>query len=275
MRVLLVVNPRSRRGRRLGGAVRDELTRRGIEIVESENAGANVDAIVVAGGDGSFVRLIGRALELGVPMGLVPLGTFNDLARTLGIPFDVGEASAVIASGNTRRIDVARVNGAHYVNEASIGLSSRITSLQRSRDKQRFALGAILGSAWQALRYARPFAVEISFGGRCERLRAFQVTVANSHRFGGVITVEDAAIDDGLLDCYVLEGAGFPPLLALARAVARRRRPHDGAVRAFRSVSFAIGTRRPRRISADGEPAGRTPAAFEVLPAALRVFAPP
>jgi YegS/Rv2252/BmrU family lipid kinase len=272
MRVSLVVNPRSRRGRQLGSAVRDELRKRGVVIVAAHDA--PVDAIVVAGGDGTVVRCIARAIHLDVPMGVVPLGTFNDLARTLNIPTDVGAACEVIAAGGTRRIDVARVNGFHYVNEASIGLSSRITRLRKSWDKQRLGLGRILVSALRGLRYVRPFTAQISCDGASLRLQTIQITVANSHHFGRIITVEDAAIDDGQLDCYAVEGEGFVPALSLIAALLRRRRPRTGAIRTFRSAAFRIVTRRRHRVTADGEPAGKTPALFEVLPGALRIFVP-
>ncbi|HEV3092633.1 MAG TPA: diacylglycerol kinase family protein [Candidatus Cybelea sp.] len=258
MRVLLAVNPNSRRGRRLGGAVRDELRGRGIEFVERAG-GEPIDAIVVAGGDGTFSRLIPLALELGVPMGLVPLGTFNDLARTLAIPEDVARAIDVIAGGATRRIDVATVNGQYYVNEASIGLSSRLARLQRTADKQRFGFAAIVIGALNGLRFLRPFEVEFAYEGGQERLRTVQLTVANSNRFGKVITVENAGIDDGRLDLYVVESGGLLPVRAL---------------RSFHSKAFAVATRRPRRITADGEPGGTTPALFRVIPGALRVYAP-
>lgn len=255
MRVRLVVNPHSRRGRRLGSRVREELERAGIEVV---NADARTDAIVVAGGDGTLSRAIGPAIDLNVPVGIVPLGTFNELARTLAIPSDVAQACAAIAAGNTRTIDVARVNGAYYVNEASIGISSRIARRQRSADKQRWGVFAILMSVLWIFALWRRFRVEVAFDGTSEGLRAVQLTVANSHRFGGVVNVEGAAIDDGWLDLFCVEG------MSLRGPVVRR----------YRSRAFAVTTRRPHRISADGEPAGRTPARFEVVPGALRVFAP-
>ena len=99
MRVSLVVNPRSRRGRQFGAAVREQLTRMGIEPVAESVPGAPLDAIVVAGGDGTFAHQISRAIELDLPIGIVPLGTFNDVARTLAIPLDLGAACALIASG--------------------------------------------------------------------------------------------------------------------------------------------------------------------------------
>src|ERR1700733_1530718 len=138
MRVRLVVNPAARRGSRLGDAVAEELVRLGIEISDDESGARSLDAIVVAGGDGTVAGQIPRALALGIPIGIVPLGTFNDLAHALEIPLGVADACALIAAERTRPIDVARVNDAYYATEASIGLSSRLARLQRVEDKQRF-----------------------------------------------------------------------------------------------------------------------------------------
>jgi YegS/Rv2252/BmrU family lipid kinase len=274
VRVRLVVNPRSRRGRALGAAVLAQLRSAGIEVVPESAARGSIDAIVVAGGDGTIARCIARAIELDVPIGLVPLGTFNDLARTLAIPFDLQAACAVIASGISRRIDVARVNGFYYATEASVGISSRIARLQKTVDKQRFGLGAVAASALRAFQFARPFHAEIAYDNERVTLKTIQLTVANSEHFGGFITVDDASIDDGRLDCYAVDGEGlWPAIGAFAAIVSRRGRSAPG-VRVFHSGAFSVSTRRRHRITADGEPAGTTPARFEIVAGALRVFTP-
>lgn len=273
MRALLFVNPQSRRGKQRAAEVRRALEAQGIEIVASHSPGS-VDAVVVGGGDGTLTRHIARALRLDVPVGLIPLGTFNELARTLEIPLEVEAACRTIAAGHTRRIDVATVNGAYYVNEASIGLSSRLTRLQRPADKQRFGFWAIAASALAAFRYLRPFRAQIEYEGGSVALRTFQLTVANSHRFGGFITAQGAAIDDGRLDLYAIEGEGLLPVWSVSRAILARRWDSGAGLRVYRAPSFSVLTRRPHRITADGEPAGRTPAEFTVHPEALRVFAP-
>ncbi|MBV9027949.1 MAG: YegS/Rv2252/BmrU family lipid kinase [Candidatus Eremiobacteraeota bacterium] len=273
MRASLIVNSNSRLGRRHGPRVADALERRGVTLVRDGGAEA-VDAIVAAGGDGTFARAIPLALERGVPMGLVPLGTFNDLARTLQIPLELEAACAVIADAHRRAIDVAEVNGVYYATEASIGLSSRLTRLQTSEGKQRFGWLAVALSAGAALRYLRPFHVEVSYDGAREHLKTLQLTVANSNHFGGFITVGDAAIDDGWLDLYAVEPKGLRGAAAVARALVRKKRFDAEGLRAYRSVRFQVTTARPHRITADGEPAGTTPACFQILPGALEVFAP-
>lgn len=274
MRALWVLNPRSRRGRQPGTAVCETLHARGVELVEDTRELGSVDAIVVAGGDGTIAGVIQLALKFGLPLGVVPMGTFNDLARTLQIPFDIDEASAVIASRNTRTIDVARVNGVYYLNEASVGFSTRAARIQTASEKQRFGLLAIVRSALSAIKGMRPFNAEILFDGKLERLRTVQLTVANSNHFGGLITVEDAAIDDGWLDLYSVEIDNLASFLAVAGAVVAGRRRAARGLRSYRSATFEVVTHRPHRIAADGEPAGTTPARFEILAEALRIFVP-
>lgn len=272
MRVRFVVNPRSRRGKQLGGAARAALLRRGVNVADS--AARDVDAIVVAGGDGTLLRELPLALSLGVPVGIVPLGTFNDLARTLGIPLDVEGACAVIADRRTREIDAARVNGTYYLSEASIGISSRLARLQRPEDKQRFGLLAIVASAMQAARHARAINAEVLYGGIRDRFRVVQLTVANSPDFGGFITVEDASIGDGRLDLYAIEIENIAEIFSVAAAIVSGRPGTAKGLRTLRAAAFEVRTGHAHRITADGEPAGTTPALFEVLPRALRVFAP-
>jgi diacylglycerol kinase (ATP) len=274
VRALLVVNPQSRRGEQLGDQVRAAFRRLGVETVENDPGTRELDAIVAAGGDGTFAGLIPQALALGVPMGLVPLGTFNDLARTLGIPLDVEAACAVIAAGRTRTIDAARVNGVYYVTEASIGISSRLARLQTPAEKRKFGLLAIVATALAAARYARPFLAKVTHDGKHRKFKAVQLTVANGPRFGGFITVADAAIDDGWLDLYAVEIDNLAEFFSVASAIAAGRRRSVHGLRTARSAAFDVWTRHRHRITADGEGAGTTPARFEIVPKALRVFSP-
>jgi YegS/Rv2252/BmrU family lipid kinase len=207
-------------------------------------------------------------------MGIVPLGTFNDLARTLGIPFDIGGACSVISDGRTRTIDVARVNDAYYLNEASIGISSRVARLQTTRDKQRLGILAIVKSVLVGVRYLRPFHAQIEFDGNRIAIESVQLTVANSNRFGGLINIEDAAIDDGWLDLYSIRIDRPTWIFSVVAALLAGKRHRAAGLSAYRSAAFTVTTRRPHRITADGEPAGTTPARFEILPRSLHVFAP-
>jgi diacylglycerol kinase (ATP) len=270
VRALVVYNPESRRGAEAMEALPGALRAAGIDVVEVPPA----DCIVGAGGDGTLSRLIPTALRWNVPLGVVPFGTFNELARTLNVPFDVAQACSIIAAGHTRTIDVARVNGVYYLSEASIGISSRIARLQTPVEKRRYGLLAVVVTSLQAFMYLRPMRVAVSFDDRCERFKTIQLTVANSQRFGGLFNVADAAIDDGWLDLYSVEIDNAVEAIGVAGAILRGRRAGAPGLRTYRSKRFHVDSRRRHHIRADGEPAGKTPATFEVLPKALRVFAP-
>ncbi|MBV8118077.1 MAG: YegS/Rv2252/BmrU family lipid kinase [Candidatus Eremiobacteraeota bacterium] len=276
MRALLVVNPCSRLGNAIAEDARRELEARGVEVLAQSQDGSSgmpaYDCIVAAGGDGTLVRLIGRAIAANVPVGIIPGGTFNELARTLAIPLDVAAACDVIAAARTRLIDVGRVNGVYYINEASIGISSRAARLQTTELKQRYGFFAVAASALRALTFARPMFAEVSYGETVVRFRTVQLTIANNQRFGGLFSVSDAAIDDGWLDLYSIEIQTFWEAFRVAQAILAGRRQSVPGLRTLRSSSFRVRQHRAHHITADGEPAGTTPATFEVLPKALRVF---
>ncbi|HTV94246.1 MAG TPA: YegS/Rv2252/BmrU family lipid kinase [Verrucomicrobiae bacterium] len=273
----LVINLRSGHARTYADATREALRAAGIDVVETSQPSevvAKADCIVCAGGDGTLLGAIGAAIARDLPLGIVPLGTFNDLARSLGIPLDVRGAVQTIAARHERTIDAASVNGTYYVNEASIGVSSRITRLQTPELKQRFGFLGVIATTFTALRYARPIRAEVRFNGRHQRMRTIQLTVANNRHFGGFIDVEGASIDDGELSLYSVDIRSIYEAFRLALAMVSGRPCDVPGLRVLRARRFEVVTRRRHHIAADGEPAGSTPATFEVLPKALRVFAP-
>lgn len=278
MRALVVVNRRSRSGSQVGAVAKATLSALGIETAFFEDRPAAAtpacDCIVSVGGDGTLVRVIRRAIAAGVPVGIVPAGTFNELARTLGIPLGTAAACAVIAAGHARAIDVGIVNGVHFVNEASIGISSRAARFQTTDLKRRFGFLAVAVTALRALWYARPMYAEIAYDDRLVTSKTIQLTIANSNRFGGVFSVYDAAVDDGWLDLYSVEISGFWKALSLARVVLQGKRESVPGLLTLRATQFAVRQHRRHHITADGEPAGTTPATFRVLPKALRVYVP-
>jgi YegS/Rv2252/BmrU family lipid kinase len=273
MRALLVLNEKARRGLQDGALVCRLLEQCGIECLRDVEQ-RDVEAVICAGGDGTVTWSIPLALERNVPLGIVPLGTFNDLARALEIPLDLTQACHVIAGRQSKRIDVGRVNNKYFVNESSVGVSTRIARRQTPEVKQRFGALGVIGTALQSLLETRPFSVELGYDGTVERFRSVQLTIANNKRFGGVIEREDAAIDDGWLDLYSVEAHTWWQFFALVRKIVSRDPSSGEGLRTRRAATFDVRTHHPHHIEADGEPAGFTPATFEVLPLALEVLVP-
>lgn len=290
-RVLLALNTRARRGRAARDRIVAMLRSRGHELVEVPLDGSGdalstaivarrdgVDVVAVGGGDGTLLTAIDGLIETKLPLAVLPLGTFNELARTLGIPDDLDAATELIDRGAPFAVDVGCVNGVRYFNEASIGLSTRVTRLQTADVKRRFGLLAVPITTLRALRWARPMHLEIeSDDGAKRRVRAVQLTVANSYRFGGVVENPEASLEDGQLWLYSIDAQGFWHTLRLLAAVARHRFAHTPEVVAVKGRRFAVrsvhGHR--HRVYADSEEVTRLPAEFSIVNRGVTVLVPP
>ncbi|MBW3597672.1 MAG: lipid kinase [Planctomycetes bacterium] len=236
----------------------------------------SVDFVVVGGGDGTLNAAAEGLVKTRLPLGILPLGTANDLAHTLGISADLDDACQVIAEGHSREIDVGSVNGKYYFNAAGMGMSVDITS-ELTRDvKKRWGVMAYLISAGRVLRHLRPFRAQIRIGDEVHRTRTVQITVGNGRFYGGFLSVaDDATIDDQWLDLFTLEIERWWQLAPLLWALKSGRLKNHAYVRTFRATEFEVRTKKKRAINADGEIIAYTPATFRIHPRAVTVFAPP
>jgi len=286
-RLLVVVNLHASRAKASFGAavaclaesgfdldIRQSGDRDSLASVIRDCAGS-VDAIVVAGGDGTVNGAIPALIEAGKPIGILPFGTANDLALTLGIPVDPVAAAGVIVDGATRRLDVGKVNDTHFLNVASIGLSVKIAEKQDEELKRQWGIFSYVVAAASALNEAERFEARITCGERSESVHAYQIAIGNGIHFGGGLTVSpEAAIDDGVLDVYAIETASVPELIALAPRLRDGTLVERDDVAFFRGASVRIETPEPMPVNTDGEVTTKTPADFSVLKGALTVFAP-
>jgi len=285
---LLIVNPRSRRGAAAADGVAAALRQAGLTLLQREcdgpsairseilRAAPSVDRVIIGGGDGTLNSAAPALLSTGLPLGIVPLGTANDLARTLAIPVDPAAAAKVIASGYQRRIDIGDVNGRLFFNVASIGLGVELTRALTGGTKRRWGILGYAVAALKALRHMRPFSAEIRHGGERHMSRTVHVAIRNGRHYGGGMTVNDEArIDDNRLHVYSLEVTTVWQLLRLLPAL--RSGHHDAwtQIRTLSGQDVHLSTRRPRSVNTDGEITCRTPAHFRVRPRAISVFAPP
>ncbi|HKW45762.1 MAG TPA: lipid kinase [Candidatus Eremiobacteraceae bacterium] len=235
----------------------------------------SVDLVIVGGGDGTLNCVLQGIIGSGLPLGLLPLGTANDLAKTLGIPHDLQEACDVIAQGHSRLIDVGRVNDAYFFNEASIGLSVALCRALTGDAKARFGVLALLYNAIVLLVKMRRFRARVRADGDKEfDVRTVQLTLGNSRNFGGFIATDDAEIDDRLLDFYSVGFEHGWSYFDAFRTLLQRRYDEARSVHTMHGKRFEVWTHRHKHIEADGEIVSKTPAVFEVVPRAVSVFVP-
>ncbi|WP_165926942.1 lipid kinase [Tepidamorphus gemmatus] len=287
-RLLLIANPNASRCREGLGPAVSALAMAGFDInlrcpASSEaiagviaSEGGEAEAVVVAGGDGTVNAAADALIACGRPVGLLPLGTANDLALTLGIPQDPVAAAAVIADGAPRAIDVGRANGHAFVNVASIGLSVKIAERQDPVRKQQWRTLSYLITTLRVLGEADRFAARITCDGQSVDVEAYQIAVGNGVHYGGGLTVaENAAIDDGLLDVYAIEAGSLAEVVGLAPALLIGTQGRSTAVTTLRGRHVVIETERPMPVNTDGEVTTETPVEMNVERGALRVYAPP
>lgn len=245
------------------------------EIVAEHGAG--VDMVIMAGGDGTMNAAVDCLHERGLAFAVLPLGTANDLARTLGVPSDTRAACRAIATGHVRRIDLGRVNGKLFFNVASIGAAAHLSQALDRELKARWGVLSYPIRVREVIDADRAFTAEIEDeAGQVTVVRSIQVAVGNGRCYGGGMRVaEDSAIDDQRLDLYSLEPQSLWRLiLSLPHIRAGRHRAVDGAIE-MSGRRFTVRTDHPMDVSTDGEVTTQTPAVFEVLPLALAVVVPP
>ena len=290
-RALLVVNPKSRRGRDGIGAAAAVFREAGVALVEAGcSTGTDigpcilahrkaVDCVVVGGGDGTINAAARALVDTGLPLGVLPLGTANDFARSVGIPSGLAAAAGVICAGHTQRIDAGDVNGHLFFNVASVGLAADLAKAVTTERKRRFGRLSYAISAAKLMLQARPFHATILVGEGENRetamVRTMQVAVGNGRFYGGGnVVATEARIDDGFLDLYSLE---FAEVWRMALMIPSFQSGAHGAVREVRTArsgTFEVVTRKPRPVNADGELVTQTPAVFTQRKLAVRVYAP-
>jgi diacylglycerol kinase (ATP) len=286
-RLLVALNPGASRVQELADTALTALSDAGFEFVVHQRPDSQAlgkvlcdnarrfDAIVVAGGDGSVHAVLPALLDAGKPVGILPLGTANDLALTLGIPSDPIAAVGVIAAGHRRRVDVGKVNGVPFVNAASIGLAVDVAEHQNVERKRKWGVLSYVFATLEALGDADRFHAVVDCDGQCHEVFAYQIAVGNGIHYGGGMKIApDASFEDGLFDVYAIETHSVAELVALAPAFRAGTHGDSPDVSVFRCRRLRIETRTPASVSADGEVATETPADFTMLPGALEFLTP-
>ena len=286
-RILLAVNAHARRGNAPIDAALAVFSDAGIEVLQERvekshgvpalirQYGRDVDALVLGGGDGTLHSAVREILQCRKPVGILPLGTANDLARSLDVPLDIAQSAAVIVEGRQRAVDVGEVNGALFFNVAHIGLGAALAdSLSKNMKKRLGPFGYTVAAA-AALAKLRRFKAEITVGSESENFEGVSITVGNGRYYGGNGTVsEDAEIDDGLLHLFALTTKNPLKLAAMLPSFMNGRQGSWDGVKTLTAPAMEIRTGKPMKIRADGKMVGKTPAVFRVHPGAMRVFAP-
>jgi YegS/Rv2252/BmrU family lipid kinase len=227
------------------------------ERLAREAVSSGVDLVLASGGDGTITACAGGIAGSGIPLGVLPCGTGNLLARNLGLPLALNEALTVALTGADRRLDVGAANGRPFVVMTGIGFDAEMLDGADERLKSRVGWAAYVLSALRLLR-ERPVRMTLrADGGPPRRRRASGVIIGNVGSLqGNVRLLPDAVPDDGVLDVAVLAAAGWTGWLRLAADVLLRRKTRRVARLTCRELVVQASRARPWEV--DGEVAGTT-----------------
>jgi diacylglycerol kinase (ATP) len=237
--------------------------------------------VVAAGGDGTLNEVVNGIGEnvRGIRVGLIPLGTGNDFARTIGVPTDLEAAIDLIAAGDTRKVDLVRVTSdevRYFVNVSAGGFSGLVDEKLTRAMKKTWGPLAYLRSAAAALPELRAYRTTLAFDNtESLMLDLYNVVVANGRYVGGgTLIAPEASIDDGLLDIVLIPQRSAPELALLAAQVAMGTHLSSDAIVFRRAAKLTVNSKPGMWFNVDGELVGNEPARFEILPRALRFIAP-
>jgi YegS/Rv2252/BmrU family lipid kinase len=285
---VLVVNAASRKGQALFREASDKLRQSGIELTSAfalrdpkllvptvkEAVRSGAPMVIVGGGDGSLSYTVDEVVDKDCVFALLPLGTANSFARTLGIPLDLDGAIEVIATGQRRRIDLGMIDDDYFANCAAMGLSPMIgEGVPHNLKRYLGRVGYLIWAVWCLIRF-HAFKLTVRGEGIDETLWATEVRIANGGHHGGVELIESAEVDSGQIIIQAVVGRRASSLIWDWFAKYFKLPARNRTTREFHGARLTIETRPRQRISIDGEVLAKTPVVAQVAERAIEVVVP-
>jgi YegS/Rv2252/BmrU family lipid kinase len=230
--------------------------------------------VILGGGDGTVSGLVDLLVGKGVVLGVLPLGTANSFARTLGLPLTVEGAIEVLKTGVPKRIDLGMIDDDYFANCAAMGISPQIAeTVPHGLKKILGRIGYLGWASWQFARF-KPFMLTVDDGVEPKTMRVVEVRISNGPYHGGTWLVDQASINSGEIVVQAVTGR-YKRTLAKnwAASFFGHASRHQDTV-TFSGKSLKIETRPSLPISIDGEVLAHTPVTAKVAAGAIEVMVP-
>lgn len=286
-RIGLVVNTRSRKGKALFDEACEQFKAIGFTLDAAhavpdpkqldrcvcEVIAGGATLVAVGGGDGTISSVSRHFIGKDAVLGVLPLGTANSFARSLGIPQDLGGAIEMLGNGRVADVDLGRIDDHYFTNAAAIGLPALIG------ETVPHGLKAVLGRVgylgWAAYQLARlkPFECTLIENGRERRFSALEVRISNGSYLGGLEVAEEASVNSRDLTIQIVTGrSGWT--LAKSWLLSAVGRGGGETLESLRTKGLRIVTDPPMSVSVDGEVLTDTPIDVSVARQVLKVMVP-
>ncbi|QIN83258.1 lipid kinase [Rubrobacter tropicus] len=294
-RAALIVNTRSRSGERVFFRALDRLQELNVPlgatypirdpvrlpetVREVLSDGSGYETLILGGGDGSVSSVVDFLAHHHVTLGLLPLGTANDFARTLDIPSEVDGACDTVANGKVVDVDLGLAGDNYFVNVASVGLGVGATQALTPWAKKTIGALAYPVAAIKAFMTHEPFSARLVFPDgdheTVEHDRLLQVAVGNGKFYGGgMVVAPGSGIDDKSLDVYAIQLGRHRDMFGVARYLKSGDFIRNESVSQYRTTRVRLETDPELSVNIDGELVARTPQDFSVAGNALKVIVP-
>lgn len=238
-------------------------------------AEGGADVVAAAGGDGTVGEVVNGLIGSPAALAVLPMGTGNDFARSLGIGNDLNIAAEALAYGNRRRVDVGKCNDGYFINVAGCGFDAEVAWAVNHGFRRLRGTAAYLAGVLKTLASFRPFELSLQVDGTEYRTKAMLVAVANAQMYGGGMKVApNADFADGLFDVVVVRDMSKLAFLRAFPNVFKGTHITHPRVAVYRGRSVRIAADRPVQVLADGEEVGQTPATFDLVERAIDVMVP-
>src|SRR5687767_2740614 len=288
-RVLLIVNPASRRGARARQKAEQAFAQAGVQCdtraTESAGHGAILaaehgsayDAVFTLGGDGTAIEVVSALANTGPPVGILPGGTGNVIARTLGTPIRMRRAVGALLEADEARIDLGRLStGQRFAIGMGVGLDAAMIANAPAPLKRRFGFFAYVVSATRAVIRMEKFRVRLTVDGKIVERQAAAVLIAN---FGAVLNNlisfgDGIRRDDGYLNACIYSPNNLRDAARILWKMSRKNFSPDPCISYHAGKEFRLETIPPQMGQADGELLGNSPFEVTVEPMAGRVLVP-
>ena len=285
---ILVVNAMGRKGADAFEEVSAKLGMAGVELIEAHavtepdkmdkvviDAIARAPMVILGGGDGSLSSNVDHFVGQATVFAVLPLGTANSFARTLGVPLDLDGAIDVIANGRRKTIDLGIIDGDFFANAAALGLSPLIADTVPHKLKKYLGMvGYLIWAARVAFKF-RPFRLRVTLDdGTLVKSWATEARIFNGTHHGGVELTETQTLDSGDIVIQAVTGKRLWGLAWSWFATLFKIRRRELTTTEWRGKKLRLEARPSQKISIDGEIAARTPVTVEVARGAIEVAAP-
>jgi diacylglycerol kinase (ATP) len=237
------------------------------------------DVVIAMGGDGTLGAVISGIAGSKVKLGIIAAGTENDIAASLGIPEDLKDACALIASGHTRKLDLGQLTTrkkkkSYFFMLTAVGLTATVYPLIKEVPEGK--LSGIKAAITTFLKFDSKPTVFLTLDGESKiEVETMLVTIANVPLIGAKnLVAPDASMEDGLLDIAVYPGFSKAELLSYFVKSAHEHPTPDGAIQRYQARKIKVKTSPKLDVAAEGIILGKGTAWIKVLPGALRVIAP-